>query len=72
MANDPLYMVMRNYRVIPVIASSVFGYLLIDCYQWYVSLESPSVEQSGFASVVIAAAAAWFKFYVESGRLKDV
>jgi hypothetical protein len=34
---------------------------------WFMALDTPSAEQSAFATGVVAAGAAWFKFYVESG-----
>ena len=69
MTDTPLYVLMRQYRVIPIIASAVWMYLLLTCFNWYISLPNPSVEQSGFAATMVATSAAWFKFYVQSGSL---
>ena len=58
------------WRVFPRLFSIWFGYIATIVAQWYMDLVDPTVEQSGFAGVVITAAAAWFKFYVESGNAK--
>lgn len=57
-----------EWRVFPRIFSGLYGFLLYLVVDWYMVLPSPTMEQSAFASAIIAGAAAWFKFYVESGK----
>lgn len=59
---------MRKYRVFPVLFSFLYAYLMLRTFEWYTSLPMPDVGQSGFAGAVMAAGAAWFKFYVNSGN----
>jgi len=58
----------RQYRVVPVSMSLLFALLLHDVVNWYMGLPVPTNGQSGFAGAMLTAAAAWFKFYVESGN----
>jgi len=59
---------MRKYRVFPVLFSFLYAYLMLQTFEWYTLLQTPDVGQSGFAGAVMAAGAAWFKFYVETGN----
>ena len=68
---DPLYKTMRNYRVFPIIFSAFYLHIMLEVFFWYISLPDPSDGQGIFAASVMAAGAAWFKFYVESGELND-
>lgn len=56
------------WRVFPRLFSVLYGVLLWYVVDWYVTLPAPTTEQSGFAAAIVAGAAAWFKFYVESGN----
>jgi len=58
----------RKYRVVPVLMSGLFAFLTTEVTAWYMALPDPSGGQSGFAGAMLTAAAAWFKFYVESGN----
>jgi len=59
---------LQSYRVFPRIFSIIFLFLLYDVANWFMLLPSPSIEQAGFSSTMIATAAAWFKFYVDGGK----
>lgn len=59
---------LRKYRVFPRLFGVLFGYLLYQVAFWFMGIQSPSVEQAGFASTMVATSAAYFKFYVESGN----
>ena len=59
---------LSRYRAFPRIFSIVYLYLLYDVAGWYMLLQSPSTEQTGFAGIMIPTAAAWFKFYVDGGN----
>jgi hypothetical protein len=48
--------------------SIFFLWFMGDVGEWFMALDVPSTEQAGFAGAVVAAGAAWFKFYVESGK----
>lgn len=59
---------LKEYRVFPRLFGILFGYLLYQVSYWFIGLDAPSVEQAGFASTMVATSAAYFKFYVESGK----
>jgi len=68
---DPFYTTMRNYRVFPILFSAFYLHIMIEVFSWYTALPDPGDGQGIFATGVMAAGAAWFKFYVESGKLND-
>jgi hypothetical protein len=59
---------LSKYRVFPRLFSLAYLYLLFEVADWYMWLEVPTTEQTGFAGIMIPTAAAWFKFYVDGGR----
>lgn len=59
-----------SYRIFPRVFSVFYLYLMYQTWEWYTLLIIPSAEQSAFAASFVASAAAWFKFYVESGGSK--
>jgi len=59
---------LTRFRVFPRIFSVVYLYLLYDVADWYMVLDIPTTEQTGFAGIMIPTAAAWFKFYLETGK----
>jgi len=56
-----------RWRVVPRILVTLYGILCYMVVSWYMSLPDPSAEQTTFATGIMAGAAAWFKFYVDSG-----
>ncbi len=60
----------RKYRVFPVIFSVFYLHIMLEVLNWYTALQAPGDGQGLFAGAVMAAGAAWFKFYVESGNEK--
>ena len=58
---------LSQFRVFPRLFSIFYLYGAYEIADWFMGIEDPSAPQSAFASAVIAAAAAWFKFYVEGG-----
>lgn len=46
---------------------TVYMVLLYYTTIWFMSLEAPTMEQSGLISVIVGAGAAWFGLYVKSG-----
>lgn len=63
----------NRWRVWPRAALVLYFALCWDTHDWYTALDSPSAEQSAYAALIIGAAAAWFKFYVDSGAtLKEI
>ena len=59
--------ILNKYRVFPRLFAVLFGLLLFQATQWFMTLPEPNAEQSAFASTMVATAAAFFKFYVGSG-----
>ena len=68
--SEPAYTLMRKYRVFPVIFSAFYLHIMLEVYAWYTTLPAPTDGQGLFAGATMAAGAAWFKFYVESGNKK--
>lgn len=54
------------WRVFPRMFIGVYIYLLYEVTIWYMSLESPSMEQSGLISVMTGVGAAWFGLYTKT------
>ena len=65
-----LHILMRDYRIFPIIFSAFYLHIMLEVFAWYTSLPTPTDGQGIFAGAVMAAGAAWFKFYVESGNVK--
>jgi len=65
-----LYILIRHYRIFPVLFSAFYLHIMLEVFAWYTSLPEPGDGQGIFAGAVMAAGAAWFKFYVESGNKK--
>ena len=58
----------NTLRLFPRIFAVLFILMVWHVASWYMALITPGLEQSGFASTVIATSAAYFKFYVQSGN----
>ena len=59
------------WRIFPRIFVSVYIFLLYKVVIWFMSLEDPSLEQSGLVSIVVGAMAAVFGIYAgTSGQSK--
>jgi len=65
---DPLYKQVNKWRIFPRLFSIFYGLCFYWTFVWFTEINDPSAEQSAFAGVVVTAAAAFFKFYVESGK----
>lgn len=59
---------LTQYRVFPRLFAIFYFYGMYKVMEWYMKLGDPTTEQSGVVVAVITAAAAYFKFYVESGK----
>jgi hypothetical protein len=59
------------WRAVPRLLVLLYGWLCFDTHQWYTSLADPTTPQQLYASVIWTAAAAWFGFYVNSGRRQE-
>jgi len=57
----------NQWRVFPRLAFAVFLWLTIISSEWFMALPEPTAPQGAFAGGMLAAAAGFFKFYVESG-----
>lgn len=56
------------WRIAPRVLIILYGYICWDAAEWFMSLSDPSGPQAAFVSTIWGAAAAWFKFYVDSGN----
>jgi hypothetical protein len=52
-----------SWRIFPRVFLSVYIFLLYYSTMWFMSLENPSLEQSGLISIIVGAGAAWFGLY---------
>ena len=52
-----------SWRIFPRVFLSVYIFLLYYSTMWFMSLEEPSLEQSGLISIIVGAGAAWFGLY---------
>ena len=51
------------WRIFPRVFLSVYIFLLYYSTMWFMSLDDPSLEQSGLISIIVGAGAAWFGLY---------
>ncbi|MEQ5834229.1 hypothetical protein [Marinobacter sp. NFXS9] len=59
------------WRVVPRLLVLMYGVLVWQICTWFMALPDPSGAQSTFVSAVVGGAAAWFGFYVNSGRKQE-
>ena len=59
------------WRIFPRAFLSVYIFLLYYSTIWFMSLENPSLEQSGLISIIVGAGAAWFGLYAGTSKDKD-
>jgi hypothetical protein len=52
-----------SWRIFPRAFLTTYIVLLYKVTVWFMSLEAPSLEQSGLVSIVVGAGAAWFGLY---------
>lgn len=57
----------NDWRLVPRLLVAGYSVFVWKVGIWFMSLPTPTVEQAGFASMVIGAAAGVFKFYTHSG-----
>ena len=59
------------WRVVPRLLVLLYGWLCFDTHQWFTALPDPTTAQQLYANVIWTGAAAWFGFYVNSGRKQE-
>ena len=52
-----------SWRIFPRLFITIYIVLLYKTCVWFMGLDTPSLEQSGFVSIVVGAGAAWFGLY---------
>ena len=57
-----------SWRIFPRIFITTYIILLYKCVIWFMSLDNPTLEQSGLISIVVGAGAAWFGLYTSSRK----
>jgi len=55
------------WRIWPRAFLTVYIYLVYKVVDWFMTLDAPTMEQSGLLSIIVGAGAAWFGLYVNSG-----
>ncbi len=58
----------RKYRVFPRLFAVFYLYVMWEVVNWAMQQADLSNAQAAFAASVVTAAAAFFKFYVETGK----
>jgi hypothetical protein len=61
---------LNEWRVVPRILVTLFGWLFYEVTMWFMSLPNPTASQAAFVSTVAMAGAGFFNFYVNSGGNK--
>lgn len=56
------------WRIVPRILMALYGAVCTHTHLWFTALPDPTTPQQLYASVIWGAAAAWFGFYVNTGR----
>tara|TARA_R100001509_G_scaffold105081_1_gene62073 strand:+ start:74 stop:412 length:339 start_codon:yes stop_codon:yes gene_type:complete len=56
-----------SWRIFPRLFITIYIVLLYKTCVWFMGLDTPSLEQSGFVSIVVGAGAAWFGLYAGTG-----
>ena len=59
-----------SWRIIPRAFLSVYMFLLYYTTFWFMDITDPTMEQSGFISVVVGAGAGWFGLYTSTSKTK--
>ena len=59
-----------RWRIFPRAFLSVYIFLLYYSTIWFMSLESPSLEQSALISIIVGAGAAWSGLYAGTSKHK--
>ena len=59
-----------SWRIIPRTFLSVYMFLLYYTTFWFMDILEPTMEQSGFVSIVVGAGAAWFGLYTSTSKSK--
>jgi len=58
----------NEWRVFPRLFAILFGLLLHETHAWFTGIADPTTAQATYATGMVAAAAGFFKFYVDSGK----
>lgn len=58
----------NNWRLVPRLALIFYFFACYRIAEWFMTLGDPSTQQTSFATGIWGAAAAWFAFYVNSGK----
>ena len=57
-----------SWRIFPRLFITTYIYLLYAVVNWFMTLDTPNLEQSGLVSIVVDAGAAWFGLYLGSSK----
>ena len=58
------------WRIFPRLFLTVYIFLLYKVTIWFMSIPTPTLEQSGLVSIVVGAGAAWFGLYAGTSKGK--
>ncbi len=59
----------NDWRLVPRVALLFYLWVCYTLLVWFMGLESPTTQQTSFATGLWAAAAVWFGFYAKSGKV---
>jgi len=61
----------KMYKVLPRIAFILFLVATYEVCDWFMHLDDPTNAQAGFASMIVASAVGFFKFFIDGSEGKD-
>lgn len=56
------------WRIVPRLLMGLYGAVCVHTHIWFTGLPDPTTAQQLYANVIWGAAAAWFGFYVNTGK----
>lgn len=63
--------ILRRFRVFPRLFAIFYMIAMYETLDWAMDVDNLTTQQAGMVSVVVGAAAAFFKFYVDSGKTDE-
>jgi hypothetical protein len=62
---------LKQYKILPRTAFILFLVATYEVVDWFMHLDDPTNAQAGFASMIVASAVGFFKFFMEGSEGKD-
>lgn len=62
---------LRLYKVLPRVAFMLFLFATYEVCDWFMHIPEPTNAQAGFASMIVASAVGFFKFFIDGSEGKE-